>query len=120
MTAPNNGGPAFARPESRYHGGGLSEEGNAGISIRTAIAKDIYIAERELAQFSDADDQDLLQSFGTEAEQDFHFGFVAGSEPTLVANIVMRHKLEARGRAHLRCIEADSLIAELTKNGGTL
>ena len=43
MSAPYNGGSAYPQPNT-YHANGEIEYGSVGISIRTAIAKDVLAA----------------------------------------------------------------------------
>ncbi len=110
MSEPKNGGPAFPTLDDHEYWHGMF--------LREYLACHLHLTQPDLLlQFSEADDQDLLQSYGTPEEQEEGFQFVGRNQPTPVASIELRQKLEARGRARLRVIEADALLAELEKGG---
>ncbi len=63
------------------------------------------------------DDQDLLERYGTPDEIDEGFRCVLPEEPMVLANVLLRQKLEARARSELRFIEADAML--LARKGGS-
>lgn len=104
----NDGGPAFPNKD---------EFGNMipGMTLLDWFAGRCEIEMEELSQFSQCDDQDLLQRFGTTEEIEEGFRFVSSGETQFVSNILLRALLESRGRAALRYLEAEAMIAEKTR-----
>lgn len=80
-------------------------------SLRDYFAGTIQLTQSELSQFSDCDDQDLLQRFGTPEDIEQGFQHVSAGRSMPVLNILLRAKLESRGRAALRYLESDAMLA---------
>jgi len=86
---------------------------DSGMTLRDYFAAQAMhtplVEFQEVARCSVAD---LLEHYGTEVEKDWGLVPTFGSEmPIPVRNIKLRAKLESRMRAHLRYIEADSMLA---------
>jgi len=97
----STGGPAFPELVSA-----------SGITLRDFFASVIPYDKEIMEDISRCDDQDLIERFGTEEEKDEYFDLVPARAPMPFKNIELRTKLEARGRAKLRYLEADAMISE--------
>lgn len=110
MKAP--GGSAFPVFDAGNPGAVLYE----GMTLRDWFAGQALVYPSELAWYSEADDQKLLERFGTAREIEEGFDLVLLGAPMQLRNIELRAKLKARGRAYLRYLEADAMIAERTED----
>lgn len=135
----NDGGPAFPTVKNwvtddpsdrRSYSGVTVTEG--GMLLRDWFAAQVALDSRIVEDFSECDDNDLLERFGTEEEKAEGFttvfpGATVESRPRTIAgfnehkgrqtfrNIELRMILEARGRARLRYNEADAMLQERSK-----
>ncbi len=110
----DNGGPAFPHSSQPLDAQGnpmCGEHSEWGMTLRDYFAATLAPDARAMDALSDADDQDLLQRYGTEEEIEEGFRHVSPGKPMPVMNIVLRATLEARGRAALRLVEADAMLA---------
>lgn len=111
MFTPDNP-PAFPQPAE------IDMKGAEGMTLLDWFAGTLRLTNEDLVQFSEADDQDLLQRFGTPEEIEQGFTHVSPGQPMPVANIELRAALEARGRAALRYFEAVAMLRERVRKGG--
>ena len=111
MSAIDDGGPAFPHLNPDFDGNWNKDPQRGGMTLRDYFAATLAPDVRAMDSLSDADDQDLLQSYGTEEEIAEGFRYVSPGKPMPVMNIVLRAKLESKGRAVLRLMEADAMLA---------
>src|SRR6478609_2161533 len=82
-----------------------------GMTLRDYFATHLTPDTQAMDALSDADDQDLLQTYGTPEEIEEGFSYISPGSPMTLWNIELRASLEARGRAKLRWLEADAMLS---------
>ena len=134
-TPTNDGGPAFPFGQvSELTGQPINGFFSPGMTLRDWFAGQFQISAEMDKSICEADDNDLLARYGTEAEREQGFQMVFGStSPQFrrmfanvevngcampLENIVLRQKLEARVRAEMRYIEADAMLSARAQKEG--